>query len=409
MRRHIGTCRRLFAALLLVALTGCANIARLDAPPAPAVETLPILGIANARFWLDSDPGALVREWREMERRQAVATPRGRNGRAPPAHFLALSGGGDNGAFGAGLMVGWTQSGQRPSFDMVTGISAGALIAPFAFLGPDYDRQLREVFTEVAPSDIVRLGSKLRAILFAEALGDTSPLYKLIERHVNAELMAAIAAEYGRGRLLQIGTTNLDLGRPVFWNIGAIAASGHPGALDLFRKILLASASIPGAFPPVLIDVEHEGQRHQEMHVDGGATLQMFLYPPLSDFGADQRRRGAARERTAWVVRNGRLDVEWASTERSIISITGRAASSLLHFSAINDIIRIYLTTQRDGVAFRLAYIGPDFRAARGEPFETAYMRALFAYGEAQGRAGNRWRDGLRAIGSIEPTTQPTR
>ncbi len=195
MRRHIGTCRRLFAALLLVALTGCANIARLDAPPAPAVETLPILGIANARFWLDSDPGALVREWREMERRQAAATPRGRNGRAPPAHYLALSGGGDNGAFGAGLMVGWTQSGQRPSFDMVTGISAGALIAPFAFLGPDYDRQLREVFTEVAPTDIVRLGSKLRAILFAEALGDTSPLYKLIERHVNAELMAAIAAE----------------------------------------------------------------------------------------------------------------------------------------------------------------------------------------------------------------------
>ncbi len=143
--------------------------------------------------------------------------------------------------------------------------------------------------------------------------------------------------------------------------------------------------------------------------MDGGATLQMFLYPPLSDFGADQRRRGPARERTAWVVRNGRLDVEWASTERSIISITGRAASSLLHFSAINDIIRIYLTTQRDGVAFRLAYIGPDFRTARGEPFETAYMRALFAYGEAQGRAGNRWRDGLRAIGSIEPTTQPTR
>lgn len=406
MQRDVGACRRALVAMLLIVTAGCANISRLDPPPPPAIESIPILGVSNARFWVDSNPGALVTEWQEMQRRQLAAAPRGL---LPPAHFLALSGGGDNGAFGAGLMTGWTQSGRRPSFDLVTGISAGALIAPFAFLGSDYDPQLREVFTEVAPSDIVQLGSKLRALLFAESLGDTSPLFKLIERHVNADLMAAIAREYGRGRLLLIGTTNLDLGRPVFWNIGAIAASGHPGSLELFRRILLASASIPGAFPPVLVDVEHEGTRHQEMHVDGGATLQMFLYPPLINLRTEQQGRMPARERTAWVVRNGRLDVEWASTERSIISITGRAASSLLHFSAVNDIIRIYLTTARDGVAFRLAYIGPDFRVPRSEPFETAYMRALFAYGEAQGRDGGRWRSGLRPIGSIEPTSQPPR
>jgi hypothetical protein len=340
-----------------------------------------------------------------MEARQAALLPPGRRGGTlPPANYLALSGGGDNGAFGAGLMVGWSDSGRRPTFELVTGISAGALIAPFAFLGPDYDPQLREVFTEVAPRDVILLRGRVRAALFGEALADTSPLYTLIERHVNEELMAAVAREYGKGRLLLIGTTNLDLGRPVFWNIGAIAASGHPRALMLFRQILLASASIPGAFPPVLIDVEHEGRTYQEMHVDGGAAVQMFLYPTLPQIGVQRRRGPAQRQRTAWVVRNGRLDVEWATTERSILSITGRAAATLLHFSAVNDIVRIYLGTRRDGVGFRLAYIGSEFRATRTEPFDNAFMRALFDYGYAHGRAGDRWREALRPIGSIEPT-----
>ncbi len=386
--------------LMVLALAGCGNINRLDPPPLAATQSLPILGIDNARFWPDADTTPLLAEIAQMiSRRAVIGEPR----QALAArNFLALSGGGDNGAFGAGLMVGWTASGTRPVFDVVTGISAGALIAPFAFLGPDYDPQLREVFTEVAPQDLILMRGLLRAVLFGEALADTSPLYQLISRHVNDAMMAAIATEYGRGRLLLIGTTNLDLGRPVLWNIGAIAASGHPKALDLFRSILLASASIPGAFPPVLVDVDVAGRGFQEMHVDGGASLQMFLYPPTLDLRDRTRRRGPARERTAWVVRNGRLDTEWSSTNRSVLGITARSASTLLHFSAINDITRIFLTTQRDGVNFRLAYIGPEFNAPRSEPFETAYMRALFEYGFQQGLAGNRWATSLRPIGSIE-------
>ena len=386
--------------LVLLALTGCGYINRLDPPPLAATESLPILGIPNARFWPDADTEPLLREIALLNARQAaIAQPRQA---LAPRNFLALSGGGDNGAFGAGLMVGWTASGRRPVFDVVTGISAGALIAPFAFLGPDYDPQLRAVFTEVAPQDVILMRSMLRAVLFGEALADTSPLYRLIERHVNEAMLAAIATEYGRGRLLLIGTTHLDLGRPVLWNIGAIAASGHPGALELFRRILLASASIPGAFPPVLVDVDVDGRAHQEMHVDGGAALQMFLYPPTLTLRPEFRGRRNMRERTAWVVRNGRLDTEWSSTNRSILGIASRSASTLLHFSAVNDITRIYLTTQRDGVNFRLAYIGPEFDAPRSEPFETAYMRALFDYGYRQGLDGNRWVTSLRPIGSIE-------
>jgi predicted acylesterase/phospholipase RssA len=318
--------------------------------------------------------------------------PDGARGQLPTAHYLAISGGSDNGAFGAGVIVGWTASGQRPEFLVVTGISAGALIAPFAFLGPDYDEQLREVFTSVAPPDILLLRRIPSALLFGEALADTTPLARLISRHVNGEILAAIAREYARGRLLLIGTVNLDVQRPVVWNIGAIAASGHPRALELFRGVLLASASIPGAFPPVLIDVEAEGRRYQEMHVDGGAATQVFLYPPSLDLALRARERGIEREQIAYVIRNDRLDPEWASTQRRLLAISRRSLATLVHFSGINDLVRIFITARRDGVRFRLAYIDPGFTVERAEPFDTAYMRALFDHAHALAREGYPWR-----------------
>ncbi|MBV8704543.1 MAG: patatin-like phospholipase family protein, partial [Acetobacteraceae bacterium] len=228
--------RQLTAALLpLMAAPGC-TIFRLDPPPAASAVDLPVLGVANARFWPDGPPQPFLREGREMIARQAAALGVSPDA-LPPANFLALSGGGDDGAFGAGVMNGWTATGTRPKFDIVTGISAGALIAPFAFLGPEYDTQLREVFTTIAPSDVLRFRNAVVALLFGEALADTSPLARLIQRFADEQMFAAIARSYGRGRLLLIGTTNLDLQRPVVWNIGAIAASGHPEALKLFRQI----------------------------------------------------------------------------------------------------------------------------------------------------------------------------
>ncbi len=389
---------------LLLLLPGCGSYLRLQAPPANVVEQIAVLGQPNARFWLDARPDELVREGAEMARRQAAQNP---GAALPPLNFLALSGGGDNGAFGAGVMVGWTASGQRPQFDVVTGISAGALIAPFAFLGPDHDAGLREVFTGQLARDILVLPRMLMGgfqLLFGEAIADTSPLTRLINRHANEAMLGAIAAEYARGRLLLIGTTNLDLQRPVVWNIGAIAASGHPDALGLFRRILLASASIPGAFPPVLVDVEAEGLVFQEMHVDGGAAMQVFLYPPSLNLRRESRGRNIDRARTAYVIRNGRVDVEAGITTRGILSIARRSASTLLHFSGIGDIGRIYLTTQRDGVAFRLAYIGRDFEAARSEPFDPVFMQALFDYGYTKARDGYPWATTPPAVGSLLQT-----
>ena len=187
--------RGLALLLLLLGLGGCASYLRLEAPPPVAAEAIPVLGVANSRFWLDGAPDALIREAALMAEREARVAP---GGALQPQNFLALSGGGDNGAFGAGFMVGWTAAGTRPQFNVVTGISAGALIAPFAFLGPDYDPALREVFTGVLPRDVLILPRQAMAafaLFFGEALADTSPLSRLINRNLNEEMLAAIARD----------------------------------------------------------------------------------------------------------------------------------------------------------------------------------------------------------------------
>ncbi|WP_137179889.1 patatin-like phospholipase family protein [Roseomonas sp. AR75] len=409
MERPVVTsaARLLLLLLMLSGLAACASIARLDPPPPLAAEEAAIFGIPNARFMADGPVAPWEQEAAAAATRRRAADAQAGRVSLPPANYLALSGGGDNGAFGAGLLTGWSESGTRPEFDVVTGISAGALIAPFAFLGSAYDPQLRAVFNDVGPGDILVVGRIVTALLFGEAIADASPLYRLIERHADQAMLEAIAREYRRGRLLLIGTTNLDIRRAVVWNIGAIAASGHPEALGLFRRILLASASVPGAFPPVFIDMELEGRRFQEMHVDGGAAMQVFLYPPSLDLRRAAAAWGAQRQRTAWVVRNGRIDVESAPTNRSVFRIARRSVETLLHYSGIADIHRIHLTTTRDGVAFRLAAIGPDFDAPREGPFDPTFMRALFAYGREQGRSGAAWMDRPPPVGIIAPDPEP--
>ena len=397
--------RRACLLLVALALPAC-SLARFPAPAAEQSEQAQILGIPNARFWIDRGSSGLLREIQDAAAREAVTLPPEQLLNRPPANYLAISGGGDNGAFGAGLLVGWTASGRRPEFQVVTGVSAGALTAPFAFLGPAYDAQLKEVFTAVAPPDILLLRRFAGALLFGDSLADTGPLFRLIERHVNEDMMHAIAAEYRRGRLLLIGTTNLDMQRPVVWNIGAIAASGHPEAIGLFRKILLASASIPGAFPPVFTDVEIDGQRYQEMHVDGGAASQMFLYPASLDLSYRALDGVIRRDRTAYLIRNARMDPEWATTTRHLFAISRRSIATSIYFSGLNDVVRIFLTSQRDGVRFKLAYIDGAFGQDRPEAFDTECMRALFDHGYQRAREGNPWVD---APPGFTPAALPSR
>ncbi len=319
----------------------------------------------------------------------------------PVAEFLALSGGGSDGAFGAGLMCGWTAAGNRPNFKVVTGISTGALMAPFVFLGPEYDDALRELYTQTRTKDILTKRGALSA-LFDDALADTKPLGKLLARVVDEKMLAAIAAEHRKGRVLAIGTTNLDARRAVIWNIGEIAESGAPGSLELIRKILLASASIPAAFPPVFIDVEAGGKKHQEMHVDGGAMTQVFLYPPSMSLAKESKAAGFTRARRAYIIRNARLDPNWAQVDRRVLTIAGRAISALIATQGFGDLYRIYVNAQRDGVEFNLAFIPATFKGQAKEDFDKEYMGQLFQVGYDLAKNGYPWHKTPPMLDSVE-------
>jgi hypothetical protein len=359
--------------------------------PAALADQLTVLGISNARFWADTQGAALAREAEQaLERERAAIGNTEGGGRLSSVHFLAISGGSDDGAFGAGLICGWSDAGTMPTFKLVTGVSTGAMIAPFAFLGSSYMSGLRAVFTTIGPDNVLRkLG--IHNAVFGEALADTAPLYGLVTRYIDERALAALAAQYNKGRLLLIGTTSLDAQRPVIWNIGAIASSGRYGALELIRKVILASASIPGAFPPVMIDVEAEGHHYEEMNVDGGVVAQAFLYPTDLGLRVDLTSAELARKRHAYIIRNSRLDPEWASVNRRFLSISGRAISTMVHYIGYSDILRIYATAMSDGVDYNLAYIEPDFPNVKHEKFDTAYMKALFNNGYWKGRTGYSW------------------
>ena len=373
-------------ALGLLALVGCAQLGRV--PPEAEAGQAQVAGIANARFLAEGDPAPMIAEFRRAFAREA-AYFQSIHRPLPDTNYLAISGGADDGAFGAGVLVGWSEHGTRPTFKGVTGVSAGALVAPFAFAGPEYDSALSKIFTTIDQRDVFA-SRPIFAAVASDAMADTAPLSNLIARYMDERLAADIAREYARGHLLFIATTNLDAGQSVIWNIGAIAQSGRPEALNLIRRILLASASIPAFFPPVMFDVSYNGKPYQELHVDGGAIAQAFLYPPSIAVGR-LGGIGPARSRTAYIIRNGKLRVDAEQTERRTLSIATRAVSTLTASSGVGDLYRIYTTTKRDGVQFRLAFIPEDFTEPHPSEFDRTYMNRLFDYARAKARSGYPW------------------
>jgi predicted acylesterase/phospholipase RssA len=368
---------------------GCATAPRREAVPNALQAKAHVVGFPVGIRYFPRD-AAHVKEFERdyvdaMERETAWLRSQGWNGPPPPAAYLAISGGGDNGAFGAGLLNGWTNAGTRPQFKLVTGVSTGALIAPFAFLGSTYDETLKSLYTSVSLRDIAERRSLLSA-LYADSMADTTALWKLVKKYMTQGVLDAIAAEHRKGRILLVATTNLDLRRGVIWNVTEIAASGNPGALELVQKILIASAAIPGTFPPVMIDVEANGKTYQEMHVDGGTVAQVFVYP-----AAVRLHELVERQRTLYIIRNARLDPDWAQVDRRILPIAFRSISCLIQNQGEGDLYRIYAVAQRDHVDYNLAFIPPTFDVPHTAEFDTAYMKALFEVGYRMAGKGYDW------------------
>ena len=344
-------------------------------------------GIPMARYWADATPPGF-KEWLALPDDQLVARFGGIMNR--PHHYLLISGGGGDGAFGAGLLIGWTSTGRRPEFQIVTGISTGAIIAPFAFLGSAYDPTLREVYTTFGSDDLVQRRG-LFEVLRGDSAFSTDPLARLLERYLGDAEIAAIAAEGRKGRSLLIGTTNLDAARPVIWDITRIAMSGMPGAKRLIHDVIRASSAIPGAFPPVLINVEVEGVRYDEMHVDGGVTSQLFLGPTGLEWRSIAERLRVDGPPQLYLIRNSRLSPRWEPVSPRVAPIVSRTISSLIRTQGIGDLAQIYLTAERAGMGFNLARVPADFDLEPTELFDPQYMRALFERGVAAGRDESSW------------------
>ena len=380
--------------IMLTFLLGCASLSRQPAVPESDTARAQIPGIPGVRYVIPEGLAGFEPDMRQAAAAEQQARSRaGAAGPLPPAAFLALSGGGDNGAFAAGLLNGWTAAGKRPQFKLVTGISTGALIAPFAFVGgAKHDQALRDFYTGVTSKDVLEQRSLLAA-LTDDAMADNAPLRRLVDRVMTAELMQEIAAEHAKGRVLLIGTTNLDARRGVIWNLTKIAASGHPNSLQLIRDLMVASAAIPGGFPPMMIEVEVEvdGRRHQEMHVDGGASAQVFVYPTSLDVQALSAEAGIVRDRSLYIIRSSKLTPGWSEVERRTLSIAGHAVASLITTQGVGDLYRIYAIAQRDRVDFNLAYIPASFNAPHPQEFDTDYMRALFKVGYDLAAQGQPW------------------
>src|SRR5258708_3591585 len=373
----------------VVSVAGCATLPPRNVLPEANAGQIELEGFRNIRFWGDASPRDIEAIAR-AEMPKTGARPRLQAANHQTAsNFLAISGGAEDGAFGAGLLVGWSDAGTRPSFDLVTGVSSGALIAPFAFLGHGHDDQLREIFTKYGRKDIFTYNVK--GVLGGSALADDKPLSRLIEKYVDDAFLEEIARERMKGRILLIGTTNLDAQRPVMWDMGRIAMTTGGDAKGLFRKILLASATLPGVFPPVRIQVRVGDQDYGELHVDGGDARQVFLAPSMATFFPSDRKPGDASRQRLYVIRDGKINPEWQPVDEEILSVTRRSISTLIKNQGIGDLYRIYAATKRDGIDFNLASIPADFSYASDEPFDQRYMIPLFNRGYSLGTHRYSW------------------
>ncbi len=374
--------RRVLGLVLSAQLAACASLPRNPYTAEEAAAAV-VPGMGPVRAYADSTADEIA---------MVAARPERRKG---PLTYLALSGGGGDGAYGAGILNGWTASGTRPEFTIVSGVSTGALIAPFAFLGSQYDAYLTDFYTSGIGETLVQSPNIVNVVFGSGLFGDER-LRDVIGRYVTPALLEAVAAEHARGRRLFVVTTNLDSQRAVIWNMGAIAASGAPNARNLFRDVLTASASVPAVFQPQMVDVQAGGRSFQEMHVDGSVVIPVFTLPQA--FLSGQERVRGLGKAEIYVVMNGRLAPDFEVTPDNALSIAGRSFTTASRARSRATLSATEVFSRRNGIGFNLTYIddsAPSTTASRG--FDTAYMRSLYNAGYEKGRTGHFWQGSVPA------------
>ena len=307
-------------------------------------------------------------------------------------NYLVLSGGGAGGAFSVGVLTAWTDKGQRPKFDMVSGVSTGALIAPYAFLGPAYDEALVELYTSGIAQELVDMKFLPKGLL-GPSLLKQEPLRKMVEQYLTQDILAEIAAEHRKGRRLLVLTSNLDSQRAVIWNMGAIADSKRPDALKLFQDIIIASASIPGLYPAVLIQAKSGGRSFEEMHSDGGSASQILTIPEGWMASSDKVKWPEGASLNLYIIVNNALMPEFSTTRNNTFTVMARANSTLIKSQTRSALVATYVYAQKNGIRFRVASIDKQVPYTMIDPFNTGYMRAVYNLGYTEMSNGTLWKD----------------
>jgi len=355
-------------AVMVSVLAGCATARQYPAPPLQSTESIAEIG--------GQPPGG--GPYSSDNQGRVVA----------PRNVLVLSGGGAYGAYTAGVLKGWTESGTRPLFDVVTGVSTGALVAPYAFLGPQYDAELERVYMSIRRESIFR-----PRVLWLDSVASSEPLERRIAASATPDIMQKLAEAHRQGRRLYVGTTNLDTKRLVVWDMGAIATRNSPESRILFQKVLLASCSIPGLLPPVPIDVEIDGKRYTELHVDGSVTACVFLQPAMLGIGPDGVLPPAANPLSIHVIVAGKLHQAAAPAKRELFSIAGESISTVLQAKTEGELTRLFMFARYANADFKLAGIPQDYQLS-GDcmSFDPQAMQGLFDVGYRAGKDETTWR-----------------
>jgi len=380
---------------LFSGLSGCATLPRNPVPLDMLYDT-EVVSVPGVRAWggihsplFQADIITSVRQEGEGEFTDHVT---GKKNYAA----LAISGGGSDGAFGAGFLYGWSSKGDRPVFKLVTGISTGALIAPFAFLGSEYDEELKEVYTGISTKSIILRQSFFSILTASESFTRATPLQNLIKEHIDLALLQRVARAHEQGRRLYIGTTHMDAQRLVVWNMGLIARLATPEALELFHKVMLASASIPAAMPPVLIQVEAGGQVYDEMHADGGTVTQVFFHAGTVNLNAAGEEAGIVIDDGSYaqlyILRNGQIQPSPLQIKRNLQDISSRALDTMIKTAALNNLFRMYVFSQQEQSETYYAGIPDNYVSNAQEPFDQQEMIRLFEIGKDLGGSDNPWK-----------------
>jgi len=382
-------------ALITLLLTGCVT-PRKNLPPEGEIYSVP-WGAVEVEATDDKKSNIIPESTRRFVTEQIRAFGDEYPGKKVPYRILALSGGGSRGAYGAGVLSGWTESGNRPQFDVVTGISTGALMATAAYLGPEYDWLLRS-FTEVSNDDIYT-SNGITAWVSEESLYDTTPLRNMLARLIDENVLKAVADEYQKGRSLFIGTTNLDANVFTVWDMGKIASSDKPDKLRLYRDILQASAAFPVGFPPVYINIEtSEGEHYQQMHIDGGARETVFIYDFIGEWEELLVDMGLTIDEhidfQVYLLYNGTVfdDGKYATVNSSIASISLASIESLMRKNVVTSIYSIWAFALASGATMHLSFIPSDYQPMPDVlEFDLEKMGKLYEFGYQQTLNNTNW------------------